>query len=247
MYKSFSKIYDELMTSQFDYGYIFSNIVKICEKYGCNLQKTLECGVGSGNLAEKFLESGVSVDGYDLSNEMIDIARDKLEKFEKLGKLKLFNGDIKSFLNDEKYDLIYSFFDVLNYVNRIEYIESFIKNSHSMMNEKSLLMFDVNSEYKLRKYLGNNDFICEEGDIFYTWKNHLAPRHIDFDINFFVPMGDDNFKRIREKQRQYIYKKEQVVEILENNGFEILEIMDFEKFKDLQEKSFRILFVAKKR
>lgn len=243
MYKDFSEIYDRLMNSQIDYKFIYNNILKLSEKHGIKINSVLEAGIGSGNMAEYFLKDGISVDGFDISDEMLDKAKIKLSPFSNINLLK---GDLKTFLSNERYDLIYSFFDVLNYVKNIDNIEKFIKNSYSMLNENGLMMFDINSEYKLRTYLGNNDFICEEEDVFYTWRNRLTINHIDFNIDFFIPNNEGKYVRINERQRQYIHKKEKILDILTKNNFEILEILDFDNFSDLKKNSFRILFVLKK-
>lgn len=244
MYSDFSEIYDKLMNSQIDYEFIFNNVLKYCDKYDVKLNSVLEAGIGSGNMAEYFLKNNISVDGFDISEEMLEKAKVKLSPF---NNLLLSKGDLKSFISNKKYDLIYSFFDVFNYVKNLEDIESFFENAKNMLNKNSLIMFDLNSEYKLRTYLGNNDFICEEEDIFYTWRNHLTFNHIDFDIDFFVPDNDGKYHRIKEKQRQFIHKKSDVIEILEKNNFEILEILDFEKFTSINKNSFRILFILRKK
>lgn len=242
MYSDFSEIYDKLMNSQIDYEFIFTKIVEICRKYDIELNSVLEAGIGSGNMAEYFLKNNISVDGFDISEEMLEKAKVKLSPFSNVNLLK---GDIKTFFVDNKYDLIYSFFDVFNYVKNLSDIEKFLKNSREMLKEKSLILFDINSEYKLRTYLGNNDFICEEEGVFYTWKNHLTLNHIDFDIDFFVPDMEGKYIRIKEKQRQYIHKKSEIVNIVEKNDFEILEILDFEKFNEVSKTTFRILFVLR--
>lgn len=243
MYKEFSNIYDRLMETQVDYNFIFKNILKICDKYGVSIRKVLESGVGSGSMTERFLQNSISVDGFDISDEMLEKAEEKLSPF---NNLRLFKGDITNFYVEKRYDLIFSFFDVLNYVKKLSDIEKFIINSRNMLSENGLFMFDINSEYKLRTYLGNNDFVCEEEGVFYTWRNHLAIKHIDFNIDFFIKNENGSYNRIIERQRQYIHKKNDIEKLLIKNGFEILEVLDFETFNEIKRESFRILFVTKK-
>lgn len=56
MYDKFSYIYDELMKRQVDYNLLASNVIQICNKHNVEVKNILECGMGSGNLTEKFLE-----------------------------------------------------------------------------------------------------------------------------------------------------------------------------------------------
>lgn len=163
MYNRFSYIYDDLMKRQVDYELLASNLIKLCQQYQIDVKNVLECGMGSGNLTETLLKRGINVDGFDISDEMLSIAYNKLIDYKNVNILK---GDIRTFISSKKYDLICCFFDVLNYIKTIDEIELFLKNAKKQMNENSILMFDINTEYKLKEYLGNNTFVSEEEDFF---------------------------------------------------------------------------------
>lgn len=243
MYNKFSFIYDNLMKTQVDYEKICKNILNICLKYNLNVKTVLECAMGSGNLTEVFLSENLEVDGFDISDDMLSIAYNKLIAFKNVNILK---GDVRYFNSGKTYDLICCFFDVINYLKNLSDIELFLCNSYKQMNENSILMFDINSKYKLKQYLGNNDFIVEENGIFYTWRNELNDKYIDFNIDFFAKTDNNMYERIVEKQRQYIYEESEIEKVIENKNFKILEKIDFETFEKSNENSFRILYVLTK-
>ncbi len=243
MYNRFSFIYDNLMKTQVDYEKICKNILNICLKYNLNVKTVLECAMGSGNLTEVFLSENLEVDGFDISDDMLSIAYNKLISFENVNILK---GDVRYFNSGKIYDLICCFFDVINYLTNLSDIESFLYNSYKQMNENSILMFDINSKYKLKQYLGNNDFIVEEDDVFYTWRNELSDKYIDFNIDFFTKADNNMYERIVEKQRQYIYEESEIEKLIKDKNFKILEKIDFETFEKSDENSFRILYVLSK-
>ena len=170
MYDKFSYIYDELMKRQVDYDLLASNVIQICDKYEIAVKNILECGMGSGNLTEKFLKRKIDVDGFDISDNMLSIAYNKLLDYNNVNIMK---GDIRTFSANKKYNLICCFFDVLNYLKSLNEIELFLQNARKQMDKNSILMFDINSEYKLKEYLGNNTFVIEEDNIFYVWRNFL--------------------------------------------------------------------------
>lgn len=242
MYDKFSYIYDELMKSQVDYHLLASNVMKICYKYNLEVKNILECGMGSGNLTKNFLDKGISVDGFDISDDMLSIAYEKLIDYKNINILK---GDIRKFITNKKYNLICCFFDVLNYLKSLNEIEMFLENSKKQMNKDSILMFDINSEYKLKEYLANNIFVVEQDNIFYTWRNYLYEKYIDFEIDFFIENEKNIYERITEKQRQYIYSENDITKLVKKCGYEILEIIDFETFKYINKTSYRILYVLK--
>ena len=111
MYDKFSYIYDELMKRQVDYDLLASNVIQICDKYKIAVKNILECGMGSGNLTEKFLKRKIDVDGFDISDNMLSIAYNKLLDYNNVNIMK---GDIRTFVSNKKYNLICCFFDVLN-------------------------------------------------------------------------------------------------------------------------------------
>lgn len=188
MYKDFSKIYDKLMKGQVNYDLLASNILNICKENDLTVNNILECAMGSGLLTEKFLKQNINVDGFDISEDMLSLAYNRLLEYDNV---KIYKGDIKTFNAGKIYNLILCFFDVLNYLKSITEIELFFKNIYEQMDNDSLFMFDLNSEYKLKEYLGNNTFVVDEGDIFYTWKNSIFKNQINFDIDFFVKKKTD--------------------------------------------------------
>ena len=241
MYDKFSYIYDELMKRQVDYDLLASNVIQICDKYEIAVKNILECGMGSGNLTEKFLKRKIDVDGFDISDNMLSIAYNKLLDYNNVNIMK---GDIRTFSANKKYNLICCF-DVLNYLKSLNEIELFLQNARKQMDKNSILMFDINSEYKLKEYLGNNTFVIEEDNIFYVWRNFLYKKYIDFEIDFFIKNKNNTYEKIKERQRQYIHSENDIVRLISKNKYEILEILDFETFKNKSENSYRILYVLK--
>ena len=242
MYKEFSIVYDELMKGQVDYKLLASNILNICIENDLKVNSILECAMGSGLLTEEFLKMKIKVDGFDISDDMLSLAYNKLLSYENVN---IYKGDVKTFFINKKYDFICCFFDCINYLKSINDIENFFKNVYKQMDEKSIFMFDLNSEYKLREYLANNVFIVDDKNIFYTWENKLTKEFIDFNINFFIK-NESDYKRIHEKQRQYIYSKEDIEKLIKKLNFKIIKKIDFDNFKRLKKTSYRILYVLKK-
>lgn len=242
MYKEFSYIYDELMKRQVDYDLLVLNILDICKKNDIEVKNILECAMGTGILTKKLLEKNFFVDGFDISCDMLAIAYDRLSNFSNVN---IFKGDVRFFNTNKKYDLILCLFDCVNYLKTLNDIEKFLNNIYTQMNEKSIFIFDLNSNFKLKRYLKNNTFIVEEENIFYTWENILKNNHIDFKINFFIKEGK-NYKRIQEFQRQYIHKETDIEKIIKKIGFKNFEKLDFDTFSKRNNKSYRILYILKK-
>ena len=94
-------------------------------------------------------------------------------------------------------------------------------------------MFDVNTPYKLIEVMGNNHFVYEYDDIFYTWVNQYYEEDnlIDFYIDFFVKNEDNSYQRIRETQTEKVYSLDAIRFMLYNSGFNTVKMIDFDTGK----------------
>ena len=106
-------------------------------------------------------------------------------------------------------------------------------------------MFDVSSEYKLKKVLGNNFFYEDDDDLTYFWTNQLKKDSVIMELAFFVKDGD-LYQRFDERHVQYIYSEQTLVDLLTQAGFK-----DIQTFADYQNKQVakdtqRVVFCATK-
>jgi putative AdoMet-dependent methyltransferase len=60
-----------------DYNRILDKVVEYCELFGYKHPTILDIGIGTGELASRFLKNGLSVQGIDPSNEMRKICQQK--------------------------------------------------------------------------------------------------------------------------------------------------------------------------
>lgn len=241
MYNEFSYIYDKL---SFDINYEFyaENIKKLLKKYDIKKVRMLELACGTGRLTEHFFDDFENIDALDLSREMLE---EFSRKF-RLENVNLYNYDMTKFENKNSYDLIAILLDSINYVTDFESLKKLFKNSYENLKDGGLLVFDINSEYKLREIFGSNCYVYEYEDIFYTWDNFLEDDLVDMDLNFFVEEKDGRYRRIYEHQKERIYPLQTIKEELLKNNFKNIEIFDEDDFLKVKEDTMRILISAKK-
>ncbi len=65
-----------------DYERILDTVVDYCELASDSYSAVLDIGVGTGNLASRFIEKGISVIGIDTSREMVTICKQKYPDME---------------------------------------------------------------------------------------------------------------------------------------------------------------------
>lgn len=243
-YGEFSILYDQLM-DDIDYKNWGSYIREIIVKKSINGKDILEMACGTGNLTKELLGMGYFVDGFDSSEEMLALAGNKLRKQKGL---RLFNMDMRSFKMDRSYDAVVAACDSINYIlNEID-LETTFLNAYRHLKPGGIFVFDLNSEYKLRNILGNNIFLEDREDIFYTWENQLDEETgiVDFILTFFVTEDGVNYKRFDEIHKERAYKTEDIKELLLKVGFQHIDAYEAFGFENYSDRSERINFVARK-
>lgn len=232
MHKNFSKIYDEF-TKYVDYRgwYLF------LKKYIKKNHKILDVGCGTGSIIQYFYNSGYNIEGLDISEDMIDIAKSKNNK------IRYIIDDItrKDFNLDSKYKYVMCNFDTVNYFESYEKFEFFIKNISKIQNNNSFLIFDLVSEEIFEEIFYNDLFIDEEENYLAIWQYEKLDKNrheISIDI-FYKENGFYN--KYEEKHIKFIYDIDKVIEILNRNNYYIYDMAKNEKYG-----KSRLFIVAKK-
>lgn len=241
MYNRFSDLYDKLV---FDIDYIkySDNIFQILQKNGILEGKILEIGCGTGNLTRQLARKNYNILAFDNSIEMLNVAFPKLIELENVN---LVMQDMYKFrYKDYSFDAVISLLDVINYISDEKKLEKLFADIYSGLREGGVFIFDLNSYDKLINVLGNNTFVYEKDNVFYTWENRLEDDLVHFNLNFFVE-EDGMYERISENQVERYYEIDFIVELLEKIGFKNIKFIDEDGGK-YTEKTQRILFSAKK-
>lgn len=242
IYSRFAYIYDELM-GDFDYENWFNYIEEIFKSYNINPKKVLEMACGTGNLSYYLGKKGYKLTCFDLSEDMLSKAYEKLRKFKNV---KLLNQDMVNFKFGESFDAVISICDSINYIVDKEDLIKTFNNVWNHLEEGGIFIFDINSYYKLRYIIGNNTFVEDRDHIFYAWENYFDENTdiCEFYLTFFVSEDGENFVRFHEEHRERAYKTEEITAMLQDAGFSRIDYFSAFSFDRPSEKTERINFVA---
>lgn len=240
----FSNAYDKLQDA--DYNAFFEYYKKVFEKYNLKPELVLDLGCGTGSITLNMAKAGYDMIGIDLSCEMLDIARQKAaaEGYDIL----FLNQDMTEFELYGTVDAIISSLDSINYITEDGGIEKLFKLCENYLNPGGIMIFDINSEYKLKEVLGNNTFVSEEDDIYYVWQNSFDEEEniCSFILDFFVKNNDGSYDRFSEYQEERAYSKEEIENAVNSSGLKILGCFSDFLFSVPDSKSERLFFVLKK-
>ncbi|MFA9423602.1 MAG: class I SAM-dependent methyltransferase [Sedimentibacter sp.] len=237
-YKEFSQIYDMLM-DDIDYEKWTSFIINKIN----GSRKILEAACGTGSITRILAEANYAITAFDLSQDML------MRAYEKLGRnpgVKLLNQNMTTFKIDSKFDSAICCCDGINYLSEKE-VEMFFKNIYDHLNSNSKFIFDMSSEYKYDTMF-NDTYVYDDEDVFYVWENMYdkSKSIVNMEINFFVKDSTNKYSRITEEQTQYVHKIKKIEILLKEAGFCNINIYDDYNEKPYVDTSLRGVFCATK-
>ena len=113
------------------------------------------------------------------------------------------------------------------------------------MERGGVLIFELNTPYKHRQVLADNEFVLEGPDAVCRWRNACSSEGDRVDISIQIDYLDTD-EVFREQFSEYTYEADYVKQVLEQNGFALADLRDGETFGPLRPDSQRYIFTAVK-
>ncbi len=101
----------------------------------------LDAGCGTGSHLKLLKDLGYAVEGFDLSEHMLAIAKQKVLA-------DLYQGSILDFRSSKKYDVVISMFAVFNHLKNYDEFEKGLLNLLRLVNKGGLLVIDLHNPSK---------------------------------------------------------------------------------------------------
>lgn len=204
--------YDELLGDEESLNFWLAEMEK--EKF----VSVLELAAGSGTMAKILKNKGYEVTASDISQSMKEASKDKYN-----GEYLILN--MADYNLNRKFDLIICICDSVNYLN-LEEFKSFVKCAKKHLNKNGRLLFDMHNIKRLKEF--KEEYI-EEGQLStvqYQWtiKSNQSDNTLHEHFTFYTPDG-----MIQEQHLQYVYNPKTIIEIMNNEGFNVKYIEDFIK------------------
>ncbi len=236
-YGDLALVYDALM-----YDMPYSDWADFIFKNLKDAKTIVELGCGTGNMT-KILSKKYDVTALDISEEMLESARQKLMK--NGISARLIQGDMCSFSLHKKADGAVCVCDGFNYLITPEKVKQAFLSVYNNLKAGGRFIFDISSKYKLLSM--DNQLYSEDcDDATYIWRNKAKGDLLNMDITFFVPEGEESYFRFDEQHVQRMHTLEEITSMLQETGFKLISIKDNYTENDIQEDTLRITFVAEK-
>ena len=130
---------------------------KILEFYaetaiGQHNKSVLDVCCGTGQLAIYFLENGYTVTGLDLSEPMLDCARENAAQYIVSEQAKFVHANAADFILEDRFGLVVSTFDALNHLENEEALRKCFQCVYAV--NEGYFIFDLNTKIGLNRWNG---------------------------------------------------------------------------------------------
>lgn len=251
-YTGFAQVYDVFMDNV-PYDEWTKLLSKLFKKHAgkdffMKKEKPLVCelGCGTGNMTRRLRNLGCDMIGIDLSDQMLQIAREK-ENDDDDSILYLMQ-DMREFELYGTVNAAVSLCDSLNYLLEEEELLQVFKLVFNYLEPDGLFIFDFHTPYYYRNILGDGT-ICENRDEgSFIWENYYDNESgiNQFDMTIYYSSGkSDCYKRCEETHFQRGYSVATMKKLLKKAGLEFVEALDSGTHGLPERSSERIHIVAR--
>ncbi len=184
-----------------------------------SLKDGLDVGCGGGWFTRAFQRCGYVMTGMDVSPQMLDFAQRKALETGVRGEYVL--GDISKTKAQKRYDFVTAINDCVNYIPKNK-INAAFKNVKNSLKKGGIFLFDISSERKFTGKIANTVSVDDREEITYLAFNRMDGDRVTMDVTLFVKQENGSFLRFDETHTQYVYTEAEIVNALQENGFELL-------------------------
>lgn len=229
-YTGFAEVYDTFMDNV-PYEEWSRYLIEILREYGVEEGLVADLGCGTGAVTERLAKSGYDMIGIDNSEEMLSIARNKMEDYEESDPRRGILYLLQDMREMELYgtvDAVVSICDSMNYITEEEELLQVFELVNNYLEKDGLFVFDLNTEYKYREILGERNFCENRDDTSFIWENYYYPeeRINEYDLTIYVKTKGQLYERLEETHYQRAYPLEQIKELLNRAGMHFVAAYD---------------------
>ncbi|MCG3691739.1 class I SAM-dependent DNA methyltransferase [Aliarcobacter butzleri] len=197
-----------------------------------DLDNIIDIGCGQGYFLENLKVNKKKYFGIDLSVEQIKVCQEK-----NLNAQAIDLKDVK-----EKFDCATAIFDVLNYIPKNE-LKIFLEQTYEILNQNAYFIFDVNSYFGFDE-VAQGTITIDIEDKFIAIDANFENNKLQTDITLFEKQENGLFSKEQDSIIQEYHSKEFLTKILEEIGFKVIEIKEFNLHTD--EIADKLIFICKK-
>jgi SAM-dependent methyltransferase len=219
-YGDVAAVYDALMENVPHAAWL-SRVEREIRTHGKQYRSALDVACGTGIVSERLYRRGYHpVVGFDFSPAMITIARTKAMAMGNPPGLRYEVQNVVTLELGQKFDLLVSMFDSLNYILEPEALQQGFHRLSAHTNRGGMLAFDLNAPYALRQNLFTQS--QNFGPVQHNWVSFWdeSTQLCRVEMDFWVTDAENGDKRhFHETHVQRAYPARDIFQMLTNAGY----------------------------
>lgn len=232
-----------------DYKDEANKVNTLLKKYGKPVHKIIDFGCGTGRHGLELMNLGYQYTGIDMSEAMIDIAKNNLKKTGMFATFKV--SDIKTYKTEDKQDAVISLFHVMSYQNSNEDIYGAFASSRNCLKTGGIFMFDVwygpgvlsdKPSVRVKEVDFDENRLVRIAKPTMHIERNIVDVHYDI---YVIDKMSNTAKRIEETHSMRYFFQPEIEMLLERAGFELICGLDCLTLEKPTFNSWTSYFIAK--
>ncbi len=266
-YTGFAAVYDTLMDNV-PYEEWSRYLIGLLKEYGVDGGLVCELGCGTGSITRRLRDAGYDMIGIDLSEDMLDIAReyelavsDGTKDFGEAVEggaapdILYLNQDMREFELYGTVAAVVSICDSMNYLTEEGDLEKVFRLVNNYLDPGGIFIFDMNTIHKYRDLIGDTTIAENREDCSLIWENAYEEKTglNRYDITIFKRVefeeedAEELYERIRETHLQRAYAPETIVHLLTQAGLEFVAMYEAGTRGPVTAGTERMYFIAREK
>ena len=241
-YTGFAEVYD-LFMDDIPYGEWCEYVAGLLAEYGIQDGLLLDLGCGTGKLTRRLADRGFDMIGIDLSEEMLEIAREKSDPEQILYLMQ----DMREFELYGTVRAIVSICDSMNYLMGYEELVQVLGLANNYLDPGGVFLFDMNTLYKYETLLGEQTIAENREEGSFIWENYYdeEERINQYDLTLFIRQEGGLYRKYEETHYQYAFDLKEVEQAVREAGMELVAIYDAFTREPVRTDSQRVYVIAR--
>lgn len=241
-YTYLAQFYDQLIGV--DYHKWVTYLEQTWQKFDISPQEILELACGTGGITIPLAQKGYRLTAVDRSAAMLAQAHKKAaaSKVE----VTFINHTMEDIRIKNLFDVVICCCDALNYVTQKDDLLLFFRNAYRHTKHGGILLFDLNSEKKLRELYGNQTYAETFEDYAYYWQNHFDEEQkiCQMDLTFFIKSDTESYYRVSEQHFEKLWQPQEIYTSLRACGWKVVGYYGFMSWEQPEDEEERWQFAA---
>lgn len=244
-YTSFAYVYDEYMDN-IPYEEWCEYLIKLLKEQGVGEGALIaDIGCGTGTVTQFLDDAGYDCIGIDLSEEMLEIAADKM--YDAGRQIIYSHQDMRDFALPYKADAMTSIGDSMNYITTRDDIKKVFDCVKMNLEQGGVFIFDLKTIHFFKDVLADNTYAENRDESAFIWQNSFDEDTMNncYDLAVFIRREDGSFERYEENHYQHGFEMDEVTGAAKEAGLEVVAVYDAFTHDEPHPESERLYYILK--